>query len=285
MSVGYLGPAGTFSEEAVDCYLRRHPEALPKHPVESFPDLFLQLQGGRIATAIIPIENSVEGMVPVCLDLLASSPGIYAIEEMVLRVRLSLLARPDVTAAQITDIVSHPQPLAQCHHYLRKQFPRARLHSALSTAIAAEQLAENRYLMGPGSEVAVIGRAELARLYELDILLQDIQDSARNATRFWVIAPRQAERTGADKTSIVFSTPRDVPGSLHRVLGIFSERGINLTGITSRPAKTVLGEYLFFVDLDGHIQDDLVAEALEQVKTVVNFYKLLGSYRKDESAC
>lgn len=280
MIIGYLGPRGTHTQRAAEryafAYTARHSGSrCDLVPEPSIPVLFKALHTRELDTILVPIENSHEGVVQVSMDLLVSSE-CYIQEEIVLPIRQDLFGKPGTTMSQITDVISHPQALAQCSLFLQTQFPSVRMHVADSTAAAAQRITEE---VSPSW--AAIGSAALTTLYPLLTLAESIQDSAHNQTRFVAVSRNIAPKTGHDKTSIVFSMTKDKPGGLYHVLEVFAERHINLTHIASRPCKTMLGEYLFFVDCEGHIEDPIVAKAIALIKTRCGFLKLLGSYRKD----
>lgn len=281
MRLGYLGPVGTHTQRAAENYaLRcaaRAPEstALTLIPRSSIGSLFHALSDSTLESILVPLENSHEGVVQASMDLLVSS-NCYIQEEVILKIRHDIMAKPGTQMADIRDIVSHPQAIAQCGQFLQKTFPDTQIHVAESTAAAAKRVAEEI-----GTHMAVIGSPALSALYQLPPLATDVQDSANNQTRFVVVSDTIATHTGHDKTSIAFSIKKDKPGGLYTVLAAFASRNINLTHIASRPSKTMLGEYLFFIDCEGHVKDDLVDEALKQIQTQCSLFKLLGSYRKD----
>lgn len=276
MRVAYLGPPGTFSEEAVSrCELARDAEPAP-YP--SFADAYEALLAGAVDLALLPVENSIEGSVGTVLDLLVHRPGPLVRRELYLPVRQHLLARPGTRLEDVTRVLSHPQPLGQCARFLRATLPRARLEPTHSTADAARQVAEG----APGA--AAIGARAAAALYGLALLAEDVQDSDDNVTRFVLLAATDEAPTGRDRTSIAFTLDRDRPGGLHEVLGEFARRGINLSKIESRPTKRVMGHYVFFVDFEGHRADPPGAEALAGVRAHVAELRLLGSYPRADAA-
>ena len=281
MRLGYLGPVGTHTQRAAENYAIRCAERAPDSPPITFiPSnsihaLFHALADKAVDSILVPLENSHEGVVQASMDLLVSSM-CYIQEEVILKIRHNLMAKTGAQISDIRDIVSHPQAIAQCGQFLQKTFPNIQIHVAESTAAAAKRVAEEK-----GAHLAVIGSPALSDLYQLPPLATDIQDSANNQTRFVVVSDTIAPPTGHDKTSIVFSIKKDKPGGLYTVLEAFASRGINLTHIASRPSKTMLGEYRFFIDCEGHVKDGPVNEALNQIQTHCSLFKLLGSYRKD----
>lgn len=270
MRIAYLGPPGTFSEEAVaSCELAAGDEPLP---CASFADAWEAVLAGRADGALLPVENSIEGAIGTTLDLLVHRPGLQILRELLLPVQQQLLAPAGTTLAQVARVLSHPQPLGQCARFLRERLPGARLEATHSTADAAIQVSQG--LAG----AAAIGSRAAAGRYGLAILAESIQDSDENTTRFLLVARQDAPPTGRDRTSIAFTMDRDRPGGLYEVMGEFASRGINLSKIESRPMKQALGHYVFFVDFEGHRLDAPCAEALESVKERVHRFHLLGSY-------
>jgi prephenate dehydratase len=270
MRVAYLGPPGTFSEEAVARCDLAGPEA--PLPFSSFADAYQALSDGRADAALLPIENSLEGAIGTVLDLLVHRPGPLIRREVLLPVRQHLLARPGTTLAQISRVLSHPQPFGQCAAWLRARLPAAALEATHSTADAARQVAE-----GAAGAAAIGSRAAAAR-YGLDLIAESIQDAEENTTRFVLLCQADEAPTGRDKTSIAFTLDRDRPGGLYEVMGEFAARGLNLSRIESRPLKQALGHYVFFIDFEGHRLDQAGATALMHLERRVHRLYLLGSY-------
>ena len=271
MKVAYLGPPGTFTEEA----LLSIPECngLPSVPVTTIPEVVKAVEQGAATYGVVPIENSIEGSVNFTLDALAFDTRTTVIQrEVVLPIRHCLLARPGIAIGEITDVLSHPHATAQCRETMRTMIPDARVHAANSTAEAAQDVSES------DQPWAAIGTKLAASIYGLDILASSVEDRAENATRFVLIGPDPVPRTGSDKTSVVCFIEKDRPGSLLAILHEFSDRGINLTKLESRPTKEKLGEYCFFIDMEGHIDDAQIGHALQSLRTKIMEVKLLGSY-------
>lgn len=270
MRIGFLGPKGTFSHEALEIYAGGAGEY---EPVEfgTIPDLLYAADNGTIDEAIVPIENSLEGAVNVTLDMLAGELDLKIKSEIVLKIKQNLIAKKGTFKKDIKVILSHPQALGQCRRYLAKEFPQAEIRYIYSTAGGAAEVASN------GAGIAAVGSKKAAQQFGLDVLESNIQDDESNCTRFVVLSREDSPRTGSDKTSIVFST-EDKPGSLYRILDIFNLWEINMTKIESRPAKNELGRYIFFVDVLGHRDDSDIEDALKMVKRRTSFYKFLGSY-------
>lgn len=283
MKIGYLGPEGTFSEEAGKLYCKKISGRAELVPYPTIHDLLLAVNAGRINEAIVPIENSIEGTIGTVTDMLARDVNLKINQELILQVFQYLLAQKGVRLNEITDVISHPQPIEQCKDFLRNRLGQAKLHLSYSTSEAARQVA---YSLGEkiiahgkvkGPVFAAIGTLSAAKLYGLTVVAKKI-NAKENQTRFVVLSKKEAKRTGADKTSIVFTIPKDRPGGLHDILSVFAVRNINLTKIESRPSKRALGDYYFFIDFQGHIKDSLIAAALKEVKSKVAFFKFLGSY-------
>ena len=276
MKVGYLGPEGTFSEEASLIYRKKLGKA-DFIPFSTFHEILLSADKGKIHEGIVPIENSVEGTIGIVTDMLVMDVNLKIKQELVIRADQYLMAKSKVPLAKITEVVSFPQVIDQCKIYLRKNLPKAKIRFAFSTADAARQVAEATELRTLSEPAAIASKAS-AKLYGLKIIAEQVNDYKNNSTRFVVLAKTDHPRTGRDKTSIVFSIIKDRPGGLYEILGEFAKRKINLTKIESRPRKTTLGDYYFFVDMEGHSSDKLVKEALSQVKRRSSFFKSFGSY-------
>ncbi|HOV25188.1 MAG TPA: prephenate dehydratase [Pseudobacteroides sp.] len=270
--IGYLGPKGTFSQEATLRYIQgRNIKDYEIYEYSGIADLILAVENKEIDEGVAPIENSLEGAVNITLDMLAADVNLMIKDEVVITIVQNFLIKKGADPDKIRCIVSHPQPIGQCRKFIHSKYPDAEIKYVYSTAGAAEEVAQS-----DGSKAA-IGSAIAAKVYDLEILEKGIQDSEVNATRFAVIAANDSERTGNDKTSIVFST-EDKPGSLYRILDIFNLWDINMTRIESRPAKNELGKYIFFIDILGHRDDPDLRDALTMIKRKSSFFKFLGSY-------
>lgn len=274
MKIAYLGPAGTFTEDALG-------EALPDGGYEplrvaTIHDAILAVERGEADRALVPIENALEGSVRPTLDALAFEvSAVTIVGEHDYRVRVHLIAREGVPAGNIEAVLSHPQPLAQCQRFLRENLPEVELRSVSSTAAAVRMVSES------ARPWAALGARAAAALYGCELLQEGVEDSDDNVTRFVWIAPAGTEPVGegAWKTSLVFSeVGADHPGALVECLGEFSSRGINLTRIESRPLRQGLGRYMFFCDLEGRETDDVVSEAIAALRTKAASVRILGSY-------
>ena len=272
MRVGYLGPAGTFTEEAL--------RASAPGPVEELPyptvyETVLAVHNREVDRAVVPIENSLEGSVNATLDTLAGeADDVHIAREVVLPVRHCLIAREETSLGDVTRVISHPQALPQCERFLQEHLAGAERGAVGSTAEAVQCVAES------DQPWAAIGSRISAELYGCRLLAEGIEDHEGNETRFVWLAPRDAPAEGEEsKTSVVFWGFNDEsPGALVGVLNEFAERGINLTKIESRPRRVQLGHYMFFADLDGSEDDPAVRDALSGLARRVEILKVLGSY-------
>lgn len=265
MKVAYLGPIGSYSYEAARRFFGEEREKLIA--CDTIDDVFETIEENRAEFGVVPVENSIEGSVSTTLDYLLKSQ-VYIVKEIVLKVEHYLCVREE--KEQILTIASHPQAFSQCHDYLRKNFKEAKLIQVSSTSYAARMCA--------GGEVdAAICSLFAAQQNNLKVLAGPINHD-NNYTRFFVISKNpNFEKGEKNKTSIIFST-YDKPGSLYKILAIFNLYDLNLTKIESRPAKTNLGEYVFFVDIEGFVDEEDVSDALKVVQRKSTFFKLLGSY-------
>ncbi|HHV29548.1 prephenate dehydratase [Acetivibrio mesophilus] len=275
IKIGFLGPKGTFSQEAMFTYTKGSNDFV-EVDYNTMVELIMAVENDEIDEAIVPIENSLEGAVSTTMDMLAADVDLKIKAEAVIAIKQNLMARKGTNIEDIKYILSHPQPIGQCRKYLNSAFPHAVIKYVYSTAQAAKEVAH-----GEGN-MAAVGSLAAATEYGLQVLKESIQDSDNNLTRFVIISKEEAQRAARNKTSIVFST-ENRPGSLYRILDIFSLWDINMTRIESRPAKNELGKYIFFVDINGHVEDEDVRDALTMVKRKTSFYKFLGSYPEFET--
>jgi prephenate dehydratase len=273
--IAYLGPAGTFTEDALGEALGGG-EDFEALRTPTIHDAIVAVEHGEVERALVPFENSIEGSVRSTLDTLAfDTERVTIVGEHDFAVRAMLIAREPLEAAQVKVVLSHPQPLAQCARYLRENLPQAERRAVSSTAEAVRLVGES------GEPWAAIGARSAALLYGCEILGEGIEDEANNVTRFVWIAPRGTEaEAGEDwKTSIVFSElGEDHPGALVEALREFSSRAVNLSRIESRPLRQGLGRYMFFCDLEGSTQDQAVNEAIDGLRGKAESVRILGSY-------
>ena len=271
--VGFLGPFGTFTEQAV----RSQPDLAGAELVafRSVPDVLDAVASSEVGIGVVPIENSIEGTVNFTQDALSFDYELLIQREIVLDIEHCLLAPKGTSLADVRTVLSIPVATAQCHRFLREKLPDAEVRAANSTADAAKTVAESG-----GSSVAAVAPANAAALYGLDVLARDIADHAGNQTRF-VMVGRDGipPATGHDITGIVVYQRADEPGSLISILQEFAARRVNLHNLLSRPTKNGgLGDYCFVIYLDGHISDELVADALRALHAKQGGVKFLGSY-------
>lgn len=264
-TVAYLGPQATFTHLAA---LRKFGESAQYIPVKSIKDVFDEVERGRVRFGVVPIENSTEGVVNHTLDLFVDSP-LLIYGEVMFEISHHFLSQAD-RFESIKTVYSHPHAIAQCRKWLEANLSSVAIAEEPSTARAAERCVEDPTAGAIASELA-------AQLYGLRILQARIEDNVQNFTRFIILSQRGAERTGKDKTSIIVSA-KDRVGALYDLIRPFSSYGINMTKIESRPTRRKVWEYLFFMDLEGHQEDDRLKKALEEVKGRCMFLKVLGSY-------
>ncbi len=271
-SVAFLGPEGTFTEEA----LLSEPDyaAMALEPRATITDVFEAVAGGAADLGFVPMENAIEGTVRDTLDALLFDFDLLIQREVLLDVHLHLMAPRGTHLGDVRRVVSFPVATAQCRKFLASQLPGAETAAANSTAEAARLLGER-----PEPGVAAIAPRLAAQLYDLTILTEDVEDFPDNQTRFVAVARTGIPvATGHDRTSIACFQHADRPGSLHGILGQFAARNINLTKLESRPTKRGLGDYCFVIDLDGHLSDEVVADCLRDLHASLADVKLLGSY-------
>lgn len=283
MKVAFLGPAGTFTEEALRASTVRELDEVP-HP--SVPDAIMAVQRREVERAVVPIENSLQGPVTATLDTLAGdAPDVRIVAEVVHPIRHCLIAREGVAIEAVRRVISHPQATAQCARFLAERLPGAELASAASTAEAVRLVASSDEPWG------ALGARLSAELYGCRTLAEGVEDRADNVTRFVWLAPADVS-VGSDvpattaevgaKTSVVFwGFNDDSPGALVAVLKELADRGVNMTKIESRPRRATLGHYMFFVDLEGSADDPAVGAALEGLRSRVETLRVLGSYPAD----
>jgi chorismate mutase/prephenate dehydratase len=267
--IGYLGPESSFSHLAA---LREFGHAMELRPFVSIPDIFRAVEGDHVDHGIVPIENSTEGIVTYTMDMFLESP-LRICSELSLRIRLNLLSKGKM--GQIKRVYSHMQPIRQCHRWLREHLPEAKLVEVSSTAKGAEMAARSRSSASIGSEVA-------AERYDLKVIARGIEDDTDNTTRFLVVSKSHPGPSGNDKTSIMF-TLRDKPGALVDALRPLSAAGVNMSNIDVRPSHRRAFDYVFFIDLQGHIEEKKVRQAIEELTEHCVLVKVLGSYPKQEA--
>jgi len=265
MSVAYLGPEGTFSQEAVSKHFGGLTAAVS---CGSIDEVFRRVEAGSVGYGVVPVENSTEGAIGRTLDLLLSTSAKVC-GEVVLPIRQFLMSRSK-RLSDVRRIYSHAQSLAQCQQWLARHLSGAERRPVVSNAEAARIVARERGAAALGPKLA-------ATIYKLNLLARNVEDEPRNSTRFLVLAAQDAAPSGNDKTSLILST-RNAPGAIHDLLGSLAANKVSMTRLESRPSRTGLWEYVFYIDLEGHQQDANVARALTELEQKATFLKNLGSY-------
>jgi prephenate dehydratase len=266
MMIGFLGPAGTFTQEAASKISGK------LRSFDSIVEVLEAVKAREVDVGVVPIENSVEGSVGVTLDIMAQEDTLKIMREIILPIRQHLLLNPGARLEDVKEVYSHSQALAQCRHYLEKLGIPTR--ATVSTTAAAKAIKGK-------SDKAAIGTSRAAEIYGLVIADPNIQDYPNNTTRFLAVGGHDDVYTGKDKTSIVFSLPDDHPGGLYDLLGDFAAFKINLTKIESRPSKEGLGSYIFFLDFEGHREEETIRNVLNNIRSKVGYVKILGSYPRE----
>jgi prephenate dehydratase len=271
-TIAFLGPAGTFTEEA----LFTQPDYATRTmlPVGGLSEVLDAVHTGSADLAFVPIENSIEGTVNAIVDSLVFDVELLIQREVILDVHMQLMAPAGAEMGSIARVLSLPHASGQCRRFLADQLPDAEVVPTNSTAEAARIVGEERRL-----DTAALAPRLSAQLYDLEILASGVEDHPDNQTRFVALAPKGVPApTGHDKTSIVCFQREDHPGSLHAILSEFSARSINLRKLESRPTKRGLGDYCFLIDLSGHLADEVVADCLRVLHAEMAGVKFLGSY-------
>lgn len=283
--LSYLGPAGTFTEQAADSWTgcEKDTELMP---LPTVADVVAALREGTADAAVVPFENSVEGSVPTTMQALLEAPEVRIVDEVLVEVQFDLLVRPGTGRQAITTVATHPHAAAQVRARLERELRTARVVPESSTAAAAEAVAHGRY-------DAAVAAPRAAATYGLEAAVQGIADRPGAQTRFVVLGGGQGPGThaalpaptGADRTTLVVLIWQNQPGALHHLLGQFASRGIDLTRLESRPTGAGLGEYCFWIDADAHLQEPRMQEALVGLRRTCREVRFLGSYpRADRRA-
>lgn len=265
LRIAHLGPAGTFTEAAA----RKHFGNAPSfEAVSTIDDAFRMVLAGHADYTVVPVENSTEGAVGRTLDLMLNSP-LKVCGEVMLRVHQNLLGKGE-SPAGATRVYSHSQSLAQCHEWLNRNLPGVERVPVASNAEAARLAAQEVGALAVAGELA-------AERFGLNILASNIEDEPNNTTRFLVLGHQDVPPSGRDKTSLVMAA-QNKPGAMHALLSPLAYHGVSMTRMESRPSRTGLWEYVFYVDIEGHAQEPRVADALSALNGVAGFLKILGSY-------
>lgn len=265
MRIAYLGPAGTFTQEATFKHFGMNVGTLP---VDSIPQVFREVEAGRVRYGVVPIENSTEGVITHTLDMFMQS-GLRICGEISLRIHQNLMCRHENWQG-VQKVYAHAQSLAQCRYWLDKHLPHAERIPVSSNAEAAR-------LVSNDDGAAALGSRQAAPIYGLHIVQDSIEDNPNNTTRFLVIGDQVVAPSGNDRTSLLVST-RNRPGSLYHLLKPLAENGVDMTRIESRPARTTNWEYFFFLDVRGHEQDADISGALAALRDEAEVVRVLGSY-------
>ena len=265
MTVAYLGPQGTFSQEAA---VKHFGGLAALAPCGSIDEVFRRVETGAAGYGVVPVENSTEGAIGRTLDLLLSTPAKIC-GEVMLPIRQCVMSRSG-KLADVRKVYSHTQSLAQCQQWLARHLPRAERVAVVSNAEAARLAARDR-------RAAAIGPKTAAALYGLRLLARNVEDEPKNTTRFVILAEHDAAPSGKDKTSLILSA-RNVPGAMHGLLAPLAANRVSMTRLESRPARAGLWEYVFYIDIEGHQRDGNVARALADLERRASFLKNLGSY-------
>lgn len=270
LSIAFLGPLGTYSEEAA---LKQFGLGRSAVVCGSIDEVFRTVEAEQADYGVVPVENSTEGAIGLTLDLLLSSP-LKICGEITLPIHHCLLSK-QTEITHISHVFSHTQSLAQCHEWLNRVMPKVMREAVTSNARAAQMIHD--LVSTDGTFAAAIASKRAAELFDLNILAENIEDDANNTTRFLVLGSHEVAQSGQDKTSIVM-TSRNIPGAMVELLEPLSRHGVSMTKFESRPSKQGLWDYVFFVDIEGHQSDAKVKVALAECQQRASFLKILGSY-------
>lgn len=265
--IAVLGPAGTFSHQAAKVVDGEHETVFEK----TIHDVFVAVQSGKCEKGVVPIENSVGGSVGFTMDALLDF-DLSIEQEEIIPVVHNLMGLSGLQASDIKTLYVHPQTYSQCEQYIRKHIPEAEIFETSSNGESAHLVSEKK-----DKNAAAIGPEIAASEYGLEIIAKAVQDNRFNVTRFIVISKEKTKPTGYDRTSITVYPQIDKPGLLYEILGYFAKEKVNLSKIESRPSKGKLGDYIFYIDLQGHAKDEPVKKVLSQLEKIA-FVKNLGSY-------
>ncbi len=270
LTVAFLGPLGTYSEEAA---LKQFGVGRNAVVCGSIDEVFRTVEAGQADYGIVPVENSNEGAVGLTLDLLLSSP-LKICGEVTIPIHHCLLSK-QADIQQISHVFSHSQSLAQCHEWLNKMLPKAEREAVTSNARAAQMIHD--LISTDGTFAAAIASKRAAELFNLNVLAENIEDDPKNTTRFLVLSKHDVAPSGQDKTSLVMAA-KNQPGAILSLLEPLAQHGVSMTKLESRPAKVGMWEYVFYVDIEGHQNDPKVAEAVKDIGSRASYLKHLGSY-------
>lgn len=270
LSIAFLGPIGTYTEEAA---LKQFGKGCDAIVCGSIDEVFRTLEAGQADYAVVPVENSTEGAVGLTLDLLLSSP-VKICGEVTLPIHHCLLSK-QTDISEISHVFSHGQSLAQCHEWLNRVLPTVQREAVTSNAFAAQMIHD--LVATDGTFAAAIASKRAAELFDLNILAENIEDDTKNTTRFLVLGKHDVAASGEDKTSLAIST-KNKPGAMVDLLEPLSRHGVSMTKLESRPSKQGLWDYVFYIDIEGHQTDEKVKAALVDLNDRASVVKVLGSY-------
>lgn len=277
MKISYLGPEGAYSEQAaINRAERQGREHARLVPCSTIPAAVGAVEEGDADEAVVPIENSLEGVVTHTADLLIHQTRLRIRGEIVLPIHHCLVLQPGLALPDVRVVYSHPQALAQCRGYLARHLAHAEPVASLSTAGAVGDMGDSE------RPAAAVSSLRAARLFGAEVAARNIEDVRSNKTRFVVLGAADAARTGCDKTSICFGFSEDAAGILHGALGELATRDINMLRVESRPDRRSLGRYFFLIDVEGHREDPVVREALVGIRARASIFKVLGSYPRSK---
>lgn len=265
MKIGYLGPIGSYSYEAAMRYKKDEDEVIEMPTISK---VIQAVEDEKIECGILPFENAIYGSVVDTMDGILKNKDLYINDEIIIDINHKLMAKNK--ESKISKVYSHPQAIAQCQKYLDENLPDAQVIAVASTSLAAQ-------LVSKEENSACICNSACQQIYSLEIIKEDIQEIKSNQTKFIVVSKTKLIKKNAKKTSIIFET-KNKPGALYKILGLFSLTDINLTKIESRPARTRLGDYMFFVDIEGSIENENVKKVLDFVENYCQDFRILGSY-------
>lgn len=272
--IGYLGPEGSFTHQALSAYLEK--TGNNKQQILSFSTISQVIDGinsGKITSGVVPVENSIEGSVGETLDqLIRTSQKVTINHEIIISIEHCLITKVK-KLSEVKKVIAHTQALSQCQTYLKRFLPDAELEPVTSNSTGVKIVSESK-----NGNIAAIGPEMAAHIYKVPVFEKCINDEKENFTRFALIGTETINPTGKDKTTIAFGVPYDKPGTLVGVLHSFAKEKVNLSRIESRPSRKALGEYIFYVDLEAHREDIPLKKALSEVASEFSFYRWLGSY-------
>lgn len=269
MTTAFLGPQGTYSEQAAVDFAGTDSDMIE---VPNFAAAVAAVEEGRAEYAVVPVENSIEGIVTQSLDILIHDTDLKLFAEIVVPIQHVLVGVAGADLSQVTHVHSHPQALAQCGKWLTANLPNAERVAAMSTSGAIQAVVD-----GGDPTAVAIGPERSQVIFGGEILARNIQDATYNRTRFMALAGHDAEPTGRDKTFIAMRLDKNLPGSLHKALVPFADANVQLTNINTRPTKDQLGEYWFLIDFEGHRTEPHIAAALDEMRAITQALKVFGS--------